>query len=50
MVSENDVGALHWAPDSKRLDVPDEIAKLPDDKMIEAFDNHNYDQLLKDQK
>ena len=48
MISENDVSRLHWAPDSKRLDVPDEIAKLPDNKMVEAFDKHNFDQLLND--
>jgi hypothetical protein len=48
MIKEGDIGELHWAPDSKRLDVPDEIAKLPDNKMVEAFDKHNFDQLLND--
>lgn len=50
MIQVEDVGQLHWAPDVKRPDVPDEIAKLPDNKMVEAFDKHNVDQLLKDPK
>jgi hypothetical protein len=45
MVKDGDVSELHWAPDSKRLDVPENIAKLPDDKLIGEFDKYNYDQL-----
>jgi len=50
MVSENDVSKLHWAPDSKRLDVADDIKKLGDDKLIESVDQHNIGQLLNDPK
>jgi len=50
MVPEEDVSRLHWAPDSKRLDVADDIKKLGDDRLIESVDQHNIGQLLNDPK
>ncbi len=50
MVPDEDVSRLHWAPDSKRLDVADDIKKLGDDRLIESVDQHNIGQLLNDPK